>query len=135
MDGKYVFWYCGTHDDGCIVYYSPEVIKTLNEDQIFNPPEYLNLCCVSIVPINKVERYCVYHMKGIFEYKDGKTKVISPIQFSYEREGGGFKFEYYYKNVYDFENKYFIELDKMSDANKKLLENILKKNKKNITVE
>ena len=135
MDGTYVFWYCGTHDDGCIVYYSPEVMKTLHEDQIENPPEYLNLCDASINPINKVERYCVYHMKGIFEYKDGKTNVISPIQFSYEREGGGFKFEYYYKNVYDFENKYFIELDEMSDTNKKLLENILKKNKKHITVE
>jgi hypothetical protein len=72
MEGKYVFWYCGTHDDGCIIHYSVDEINNMSEEQILNQPEYLNLCYASPQPnTSETHVYCIYHMKG-----DLNTKMV-----------------------------------------------------------
>ena len=95
MEGEYTFWYCNRHDEGAIVF-------STFENRPYLMPEWLNICydCTS----NR-DKYCDYQYKGILEYKNKKLKIIEPVQTSFEREAGGWKFEYYVNNVFDTTGK------------------------------
>jgi hypothetical protein len=87
----YVFWYCLFHDDGAIC------IHDENED--LEIPDWFNICEVSILDRNVI---CNYTCKGIIECNDDNNIiVIHEPQWTFEREGGGFKFCYYLNNVYE----------------------------------
>ncbi len=117
MDGIYVFWYCKFHDDGAIVYYSDEDVQ---DEELYLVPKWLNLCYNNIM---LKETYCDYDIKGMVEFCDNKVYIIEPVQFSYVKEGGGFKFEYYFNNVYDAKTK--IEMDSDNDETSVMI-NLLK---------
>lgn len=105
MDGLYQFWYCTHHDDGAIVYYSKNEINKLRENapngeidyENIGRPEWLNICYD-----NEADRHlhCNYAFKGIISLNEGTIEELSPVQTSYEREGGGFKFKYYIDNIF-----------------------------------
>lgn len=104
MEGIYVFWYCNCHDDGALIYHSLENYNMEGNfmgNILYFPPEWLNICYDSNKDKDK-ELYCNYTSKGIIEYKDAKVSILAPIQYSYEREGGGFKFEYYLENILQY---------------------------------
>lgn len=104
MDGIYVFWYCNYHDDGAIAYY--ELEDNILESKLYNPPEWLNICYACKT---KKQIFCNYIQKGAIEYKNSKINIISTVQKSFKKEGGGFEFKYYLQNIYDSNGQILIE--------------------------
>jgi hypothetical protein len=87
----YTFFYCTMHDDGAIVrgnhQYAEDVIKICGG------------CKCDTVD---------YSNKGIILY-DGNDEfnyiAIKPVQYNYNRYGGGYEFQYYSTNIMDEEGK------------------------------
>ena len=104
QEGVYTFWYC-QHDEGVIVY-TPLIS--------YNQPKWINnLCYCNDEDINKSINksknndvfLCDYQLKGQLKYnKEGITELKS-VQRNYEKEAGGWKFEYYLHNVFNIIGK------------------------------
>jgi len=110
IKGIYVFWYCNRHNDGTIAYYPSTSTSTsnFNLDAVYQqpPPQFLNVCyCNSDDSERLKSTHCDYVLKGIVEcISDIHIIELLPVQLSFERENGGFKFEYYFQNIYYVKN-------------------------------
>ena len=69
----YTFYYCLDHDDGCLA--KGDII-----------PAGFNLCCCHT---------CDWQYMGTITYDGTTVEISQPIDISYEKYAGGFKFIYY----------------------------------------